>query len=55
MTGMGARWRRTFRFRIPVRCPDIRGGDPEILDALKNVVGFLTEDEFDFEFVQSMN
>jgi hypothetical protein len=25
MTNMGADWRRKFRFRIPVRCPDVWG------------------------------
>ena len=27
MTNMGGDWRRKFRFRIPVRCPDVWGKD----------------------------
>jgi uncharacterized protein YciU (UPF0263 family) len=52
MTDMGAEWRRNFRFKIPVRRPDI-WSKGEIRDALTEMLGFLSEDEFDFEFVQA--
>jgi 7-cyano-7-deazaguanine synthase in queuosine biosynthesis len=53
MTDMGAEWRRNFRFKIPVRRPDI-WSKGEIRDALTEMLGFLSEDEFDFEFVQGV-
>ncbi len=49
MTNMGADWRRRFRFKIPVRCPDVWRSDA-ICDALVDTLSFLTEDEFAFEF-----
>jgi 7-cyano-7-deazaguanine synthase in queuosine biosynthesis len=52
MTDMGARWRRRFHFKIPVRRLDV-WGNPEIADALKNTLGFLSEDDFEFDFVQA--
>jgi hypothetical protein len=52
MTSMGAQWRRRFRFTIPVRRPDI-WNDPKARASLRGTLGFLTEDEFDFEFVLS--
>jgi Queuosine biosynthesis protein QueC len=54
MTDMGAEWRRKFRFRIPVRRPEIWSKD-EIRGALTEMLSFLLEDEFDFEFVQATN
>jgi|SRR5207237_591239 len=42
MTEMGAQWRRQFRFKIPVRRLDI-WSNPEITDALKETLGFLSE------------
>lgn len=54
MTDMGAEWRRKFRFKIPVRRSDIWSKD-EIRDALTETLGFLSEDEFDFDFVQATN
>src|SRR3972149_1418220 len=54
MTDMGAEWRRKFRFKIPVRRSDIWSKD-EIRDALTETLGFLSEDEFEFEFVQATN
>lgn len=50
MTNMGAEWRRRFRFKIPVRCPDV-WGSADVHDALVETLSFLTEDEFAFEFV----
>jgi hypothetical protein len=54
MTDMGAEWRRRFRFKIPVRQPLI-WTKPEVIDALKETLGFLSEDEFEFDFVQASN
>jgi hypothetical protein len=54
MTDMGARWRRKFRFKIPVRRPDV-WSNPEIMEALKETLGLLSEDEFEFEFVRASN
>jgi hypothetical protein len=54
MTDMGAEWRRKFRFKIPVRRSDIWSKD-EIRDALTETLGFLSEDEFEFDFVQATN
>ena len=44
MTNMGADWRRKFRFRIPVRCPDVWGKD-SVREALVEILGFLSEDD----------
>jgi hypothetical protein len=44
MTNMGADWRRKFRFRIPVRCPDVWRKD-SVREALVETLGFLSEDE----------
>jgi hypothetical protein len=52
MTGMGAEWRRQFRFKVPVRCPDI-WTKPEVCEALTETLAFLSEDEFTFDFVQA--
>jgi 7-cyano-7-deazaguanine synthase in queuosine biosynthesis len=46
---LGARWRRRFRFVIPVRSPQ-RWSSPGIADALTDVLAFLSDDEFHFEF-----
>jgi hypothetical protein len=47
--GMGAEWRRKFRFVIPVRRPELWSSAP-VLDALSETQGFLTDDEYQFEF-----
>jgi hypothetical protein len=47
--GMGADWRRSFRFVIPVRKPEL-WSSPPVLDALSETLGFLTDDEYQFEF-----
>jgi 7-cyano-7-deazaguanine synthase in queuosine biosynthesis len=52
MTDMGADWRRKFRFKIPVRCPDVWTRN-DVREALVETLGFLTEDEYGFEFVQA--
>jgi hypothetical protein len=52
MAAMGAKWRRRFRFKIPVRRPDVWNRS-NLQESLRGTLGFLTEDEFDFEFVTS--
>ena len=46
---MGARWRRKFRFVIPVRLADLWSSDP-VLSALVEALSFLSEDDYGFEF-----
>ena len=46
---MGERWRRQFRFVIPVRRFDLWSSDP-MLSALVETLSFLSEDEYKFEF-----
>jgi 7-cyano-7-deazaguanine synthase in queuosine biosynthesis len=46
---MGVRWRRRFRFVIPVRIPDFWMQD-EISSALVETLSFLSDDEYRFEF-----
>jgi len=50
MRGLGRDWRRQFRFVIPVREPDVWNRQ-DVIDALTGVLGFLTEDDYRFEFV----
>ena len=50
MRGLGRDWRRQFRFVIPVREPDV-WNRRDVNDALTGVLGFLTEDDYQFEFV----
>ena len=52
MTDMGAFWRRKFRLKIPVRELAVWNG-PEVAAALRETLEFLSEDEFEFEFVQA--
>ena len=47
---LGSLWRRGFRFVIPVREPAV-WSRPGVLAALSGVLGFLSDDEFDFEFI----
>ena len=47
--GMGAEWRRRFRFVVPVRRPEL-WSSPPVLDALSETLGFLTDDDYQFEF-----
>ncbi|MBJ6370778.1 hypothetical protein [Sedimentitalea arenosa] len=49
---MGDKWRRRFRLEIPVRVPAF-WSQREVALALRNLVEFLTEDSFRFEFRQS--
>ena len=50
----GAAWRRHLSFHIPVR---ERGlwSSPEVQAALRNTLGFLSDDEYDFHFSQHKN
>ena len=50
MRNMGADWRRSFLFKIPVRRPDV-WLDAEVHAALVEALNFLSEDDFEFEFV----
>jgi 7-cyano-7-deazaguanine synthase in queuosine biosynthesis len=47
---MGDDWRRRFRFVIPVRRPDVWAAR-ELMTLLSETLGFLSEDEYRFEFV----
>ena len=51
MRDMGADWRRHFTFRIPVRRPDLWTSAP-VLAALTETLGFLSEDDYTFDFVR---
>jgi Queuosine biosynthesis protein QueC len=46
---LGARWRRKFRFVIPLRQPKLWLSDP-VLAALVETVSFLSDDDYEFEF-----
>jgi len=45
----GSRWRRTFRFHIPVREPAI-WSSPQVLSALERTLSFLSDDDYRFSF-----
>lgn len=51
-TGMGTRWRRDFRFVIPVRLPDLWSSDA-VSTTLEETLGFLSDDQYKFEFERS--
>lgn len=46
---MGKRWRRKFRFVIPVRLPKLWSSEP-VSSTLIETLSFLSEDEYAFEF-----
>jgi len=48
---LGAAWRREMRFRVPVRNP-ARWRSPALLGPLTESLGFLSEDDYHFEFVR---
>jgi 7-cyano-7-deazaguanine synthase in queuosine biosynthesis len=52
--GMGAAWRRSFRFIIPVRNPD-HWNRRNILEPLCSTLSFLSEDDYAFEFEKTTN
>jgi hypothetical protein len=49
VVAFGRNWRRKFSFHVPVRKPDLWGSEP-VLAALRNTLGFLSEDEYEFHF-----
>ena len=51
---MGARWRRTFHYHIPVRMPEF-WETPAVKLALRETLEFLSEDYFDFTFHKAAN
>jgi 7-cyano-7-deazaguanine synthase in queuosine biosynthesis len=52
--GMGADWRRSFRFVIPVRNPD-HWNHRSVLESLCSTLSFLSEDDYAFEFEKATN
>lgn len=52
--GMGADWRRSFRFVIPVRNPN-HWNRTKVLEPLCATLSFLSEDEYAFEFEKAIN
>ena len=50
-SALGAAWRRRLRFVIPVRTPD-HWSSSGVADALTDVLTFLSDDEFSFEFTK---
>lgn len=49
---LGEGWRRRLFFRIAVREPDF-WNSPKIADALTSTLGFLSDDEYHFEFLRT--
>ena len=47
----GQKWRRHFRFEVPVRDLD-RWTDPTTRNALTDTLGFLSDDDYEFHFVE---
>lgn len=47
----GKRFRRHFRFEIPVRCPDLWSA-PTLRQQLATTLGFLSDDDYEFAFSQ---
>ncbi len=54
VTAFGERWRRRFSFHIPVRKPDVWSSAP-VLTALRDTLGFLSDDEYEFHFSKHKN
>lgn len=50
----GAKWRRHFWFEIPVRQPDL-WSQPEVTDTLREVLTFLSDDDYEFNFKKLRN
>lgn len=50
----GAQWRRDFVFHIPVRNPKL-WSSPSILHVLQRTLAILSEDNYEFHFVQRVN
>jgi hypothetical protein len=51
MPEMGKKWRRRFRFQVPVRCPEVWSRS-DVQDLLIETLGFLSDDDYAFEFVR---
>ena len=49
VVAFGGNWRRRFSFQVPVRKPDFWSSEP-VVATLRNTLGFLSEDEYDFHF-----
>lgn len=47
----GERWRRHFRFVVPVRCPNVWRAAP-VKDTLTETLSFLSDDDFEFQFTR---
>lgn len=45
----GQKWRRQFRFEVPVRVPEM-WSRPEVIEELKATLGFLSDDDYEFAF-----
>jgi hypothetical protein len=45
----GGRWRRHFRFEVPVRSPDL-WNRPAVTSTLCRTLGFLSDDDYEFAF-----
>lgn len=45
----GEKWRRHFRFEVPVRCPDVWNA-PAVMDALIRLLSYLSDDDYEFGF-----
>ena len=54
VVAFGQRWRRRFSFHIPVRVPEVWSSAP-VLAALRDTLGFLSDDEYDFHFSKHKN
>jgi 7-cyano-7-deazaguanine synthase in queuosine biosynthesis len=50
----GKKWRRHFRFEIPVRVPD-KWSSSSLKKVLQNTLGFLSDDDYDFHFTNHGN
>lgn len=50
----GEKWRRHFRFEIPVRKPDV-WNQPDVYQALTSTLGFISDDDYEFVFSQHPN
>ena len=50
----GAQWRRNFIFHIPVRRPSV-WSSPNVLHVLQKTLAILSEDNYEFHFVQRIN
>jgi 7-cyano-7-deazaguanine synthase in queuosine biosynthesis len=52
LAGYGASWRRSLRFTIPVRRPDV-WSSPGVLEPLQDTLSFLSDDAYEFTFVEA--